>query len=390
MVERFTKKTILIVDDASENIDHLKEFLRLDYGIRGATSGEMAIKIALSQNPDLILLDIMMPEMDGYEVCKKFKSIETTKVIPIIFVTTKSEIDDETKGLGLGAVDYITKPFVPAIVKARVATQLELKEARDDLQNLLKNTLMGSLKVMMDILSLLNPIMFSQASRLRMYTKQITKLLNIKNGWYYELAAMLSHIGCINLSAEILNKLYTGKTLTDREQKIFEMGSKIGYELLANIPKIETIADMILHQHDSVDKNFNSSEIEEEDPGILGGQILKIIIYFDQLITRGNSYEVALKQMKKDPNKFDPLILDALKRSLEIRELEMDVRILNVNELCEGMILDENIYSHKELLVVNKGTEITLLLLKKLQQFSSMAEINEPIRVLVPFKHVTI
>lgn len=129
--------TILIVDDSPMNIKVLGETLKSTYKIRIATDGRKALEIARSTPaPDLILLDIIMPGMDGYEVCRKLQSDHSTKNIPIIFVTSMDEEKDETKGLELGAVDYITKPFSLPIVQARLKTHIELKQHRDFLENL--------------------------------------------------------------------------------------------------------------------------------------------------------------------------------------------------------------------------------------------------------------
>jgi serine phosphatase RsbU (regulator of sigma subunit) len=128
------KSRILIVDDTPANIRVLAELLRQDYLLSVATSGADALEIASSQDrPDLVLLDIMMPQMDGYEVCRRLKADPKTHDVPIIFITAMSEVDDETKGFSLGAVDYITKPIQPAIVRARVDAHLELSLARNTL-----------------------------------------------------------------------------------------------------------------------------------------------------------------------------------------------------------------------------------------------------------------
>ncbi|MCP4578107.1 MAG: response regulator [Deltaproteobacteria bacterium] len=125
---------ILIVDDMPANIRILGQLLRAKYHIRIATSGEKALAIAASEKPpDLVLLDIMMPGMDGYEVCRRLKKDARLSHIPVIFITAKGEVEDETKGLEIGAVDYIVKPFSPSIIMARVKTHLELKRQRDDL-----------------------------------------------------------------------------------------------------------------------------------------------------------------------------------------------------------------------------------------------------------------
>jgi putative two-component system response regulator len=130
------KPVVLVVDDTPQNLKLMVELLRDQYQTLVANSGLRALAIARSpQCPDIILLDIMMPEMDGYEVLRQLKADETTRHIPVIFLTAKSEVDDETKGLALGAVDYITKPISPPIVLARVKSQLLIKDAADFLRN---------------------------------------------------------------------------------------------------------------------------------------------------------------------------------------------------------------------------------------------------------------
>ena len=119
------KPTLLIVDDSPVTIKALSEILKDEYRVLGAASGKKGIEIACGNNPpDLILLDIIMPEMDGYEICHKLKSDELTKKIPVIFVTSRSEPEEEEKGFLIGASDYIIKPFKPAVVRVRVRNQI--------------------------------------------------------------------------------------------------------------------------------------------------------------------------------------------------------------------------------------------------------------------------
>jgi phosphoserine phosphatase RsbU/P len=128
------KKTVLVVDDAPANLQIVNSILKDDYKIRVATSGAKAlVLVKVKPLPDLILLDVVMPEMDGYEVCRILKATPEAKDIPVIFLTGKTEADDETKGFEMGAVDYIHKPFLAAVVKARVHTHLMLREAREQL-----------------------------------------------------------------------------------------------------------------------------------------------------------------------------------------------------------------------------------------------------------------
>lgn len=127
---------VLVVDDAPQNLELMHELLASDYRVKVAASGSRALKVAADASPpDLILLDVMMPEMDGFEVCRRLKAQEHTAGIPVIFLTAKSDPADEEHGLALGAVDYILKPISPPIVRARVRTHLMLKAAADFLRD---------------------------------------------------------------------------------------------------------------------------------------------------------------------------------------------------------------------------------------------------------------
>jgi adenylate cyclase len=131
------RPTILIVDDTPSNLDVLVEVLKPDYRPKVAISGEKALElVAAGVFPDLILLDVMMPGLSGYQVCQQLKADPRTRAIPVIFVTAMSEVEDETRGLELGGVDYVTKPISPPIVKARIKTHLALSRQTRDLERM--------------------------------------------------------------------------------------------------------------------------------------------------------------------------------------------------------------------------------------------------------------
>lgn len=130
------KPTVLVVDDTPDNLTLMSGLLKDKYKVKIANNGERALKVATTGTPpDIILLDIMMPVMDGYETCRHLKENPETRDIPVVFLTAKAEVEDEMKGFELGAVDYITKPISPPIVMARVQTQLQLKQVRDYLKD---------------------------------------------------------------------------------------------------------------------------------------------------------------------------------------------------------------------------------------------------------------
>ncbi len=132
------KQRVLIVDDSPSVLKILNDALRNEYQVSAATSGEEALTLARTQHPDLILLDIKMPDLDGYEVCRRLKQSDETRDIPILFVTILNEVEDEAKGLEMGAVDYIIKPISPVIVQARVRNHMRLKSHQDHLEELVQ------------------------------------------------------------------------------------------------------------------------------------------------------------------------------------------------------------------------------------------------------------
>ena len=127
---------VLIVDDQPANVRVIAEVVRDHYDVFFATTGSKAIDVAVANDVDLILLDVVLPDLDGFEVCKRLKADDRTRLIPVIFVTAREEVRDEARGFDAGGVDYITKPIQPPVVLARVRTHLELKHARDLLESL--------------------------------------------------------------------------------------------------------------------------------------------------------------------------------------------------------------------------------------------------------------
>jgi len=138
MPEEIKKPTILIIDDVMANIKILGSTLQPDYEILFALNAQDGIESVLANRPSLILLDILMPDIDGYEVCRRLKTDEQTRDIPVIFITSRDSDDDEARGFEVGAVDYITKPFSPVVVKARIKTHVELKKQSDFLEWMLR------------------------------------------------------------------------------------------------------------------------------------------------------------------------------------------------------------------------------------------------------------
>jgi len=221
--------TVLVVDDTEANVDILVDTLGEIYDVSVAMDGQSALEVVAEEPPDLILLDVMMPGMDGYEVCERLKANGKTRGIPIIFVTAKVEVADEIKGFKSGAVDYITKPISPPVVKARVETHLKLRKAERELQEMVEKTLSGAIGVLVDILSVANPTAFSRASRLKRHLNDLMAAANLTAFWQIRLAAMLSQIGCVTVSPETIEKIYRGQEVSQEEKATYNRYPQVGF-----------------------------------------------------------------------------------------------------------------------------------------------------------------
>jgi len=240
--------TILLVDDTPVNIQVLANCLKDWYQIKIATNGSKALEIAgSSPPPDLILLDVMMPEMDGYEVCKQLKQNKETAQIPVIFITALAEKRQEARGLAVGAVDYITKPFVPELVLARVKIHLELKRYRENLEKLVQErtrelelTQDVTIECMGALAEYRDPETGGHIKRTRQYVSILAKKLKDHPRFraYLDEATMrklyksapLHDIGKVGVPDHILLK--PGK-VTDEEFALIKEHAKYGRDVIA-------------------------------------------------------------------------------------------------------------------------------------------------------------
>lgn len=384
MMDSSEKSKVLIVDDAPEHIQVLMETLKDEYTIVAAINGEKALELAASEPvPDIILLDIMMPGMDGYEVCSRLKAQAKTSKIPVIFVTAMDQVENETAGFAIGAVDYVTKPISPPIVRARVKTHLSLRHAQQRLQDLLKKTLGGSVRVLVDILSLANPAAFSRSSQLRQLVKEMSINLGLNDIWKLELAAMLSQIGCVTLPAETLNKLYAGEDLTEEEREQYAGYAARGAELIAHIPHLESVAGMIARIQEPLGWEY-TIEPRKRDAVIIGGQLLQITTDYIQHVNSGMSPESVIQQMNNGEEKYDLVLVNTLERVLGIKAQELSEKTVTVKDIFSGMILNQDVYSEDGTLLAVNGTELAPATVKIIQHHSESEGIKGPIRVFAP------
>lgn len=350
------KRTILAVDDTLANIDVVKGVLSQDYLVQAALNGKIALKIIEKHKPDLILLDIMMPDMDGYEVCQILKSQAHTKDIPIIFLTAKSLEQDEAKGLSLGAVDYITKPISPPILKERVKNHLIIQASKEMLakqnevleERVIERT--SQLAELQDVAMVAmgalaesrDPETGNHIRRTQRYVKALATEAS-KHGQYKDFltpdvitslfkSAPLHDIGKVGIEDSILLK--PGK-LTDEEFDEMKRHAEFGRDAISAAEKSIDSADNFLifakeiayYHHEK----WDGSGYPERLSGVnipLSARLMAVADVYDALISK-RCYKPAFSHEKAvdiitegKSNHFEPLLVDCfLAIAEEFREI---------------------------------------------------------------------
>jgi putative two-component system response regulator len=340
--------TILVIDDTPENIDLLSAVLRVDYKVKAALNGQRALKIANSDNkPDLILLDIMMPDMDGYEVCRLLKENPATRNIPVIFVTAKNQEADEKKGFELGAVDYITKPISPPIVKARVATHLALYDQNRILEKKVQERTLELTDTRLEIIRRLGRAAEFKDNetgmhviRMSLYARLIAEALSFDEEWVDILynAAPMHDIGKIGIPDNVLLK--PGK-LDEDEWKIMSRHPVIGVEIIGDgdAPLFEMAKEIAWSHHEKWDGSGYPRGLKGEDIPI-SARIVAVADVFDALTTerpykKAWTIEAAVQHIDDQSGKhFDPDLVKVLHavlpEILEIRQKYSESNIVYV------------------------------------------------------------
>ncbi|WP_028579217.1 response regulator [Desulfogranum japonicum] len=323
------KPTILIVDDTAENITVLSRIL-VDYNVKVANNGPKALEIALRFKPNLILLDIMMPQMDGYAVCLRLKQDLRTKNIPVIFVTSMDEVTDEARGFELGAVDYITKPVSPPVVLARVKTHLKLYDQNRALEELVNERTKELNESRLEIIRRLGLAAEYKDNetgmhviRMSCYCKILATAIGMSNEEVDLIlnASPMHDVGKIGIADDILLK--PGR-LNDKERAIMERHTEIGAKIIGehDNPLLKMARTVALTHHEKWNGSGYPKGLKGEDIPLVG-RIAAVADVFDALISKRPYKEAwpvekAVALFKEESGQhFDPALIEVFVQNLD-------------------------------------------------------------------------
>lgn len=331
------KQTILVVDDLPDNIAVLRGVLQHNYKIKAALNGQQALTIASSANkPDIILLDVMMPEMDGHQVCLALKENPVTAKIPVIFITAKDQVEDETQGLALGAVDYISKPINPAIVLARVQTHLALSNQQRELEKQVQQRTIELEDSRLEVIRRLGRAAEYKDNetglhviRMSWYARFLAEAMGANDDWVELLfkAAPMHDIGKIGIADSILLK--PGKLDAEQWQEM-QRHSQYGAKILGNNdhPLFVMAKEIALFHHEKWDGSGYPKGLKgEEIP--LAARVVAITDVYDALTSerpykKAWSEADALNLLQQEAGKhFDPALVPLFLQSMEkVRQIQ--------------------------------------------------------------------
>lgn len=338
MIEKTSeyRSTVLIVDDTPENISLLNAALKDQYIIKVATGGSKAIEIASSGQVDIILLDVMMPFMDGFETCRRLKDNPLTRRIPVVFITAKGEVDDESVGFACGGVDYISKPIRYPIVRERVRTHLALYNQKRTLEEIVRMRTAELTNTRQEILNRLGMAAEYRDNETGLHVSRVcrySRLIALEYGLPEEEAELLYNaapmhdVGKIGIPDRILLK--NGK-LDDDEWQIIKSHCEIGHKIIGDHSDnlLKAAASLALCHHEKWDGSGYPKGLKGTDIPLFS-RVLSIADVYDALTSKRpykkpwETHEAVAEIEKQSGRHFDPAVVRAFLKSLpEILEVQ--------------------------------------------------------------------
>lgn len=370
---------ILLVDDDSHVLDGYRRTLSREFEVETALGGQQALAVAAEKGPYAVVVsDMRMPGMDGIQLLSRIKALSPDTIR--VMLTGHADTETAVHAINEGSIfRFLNKPCEKELIAKTLTAALVQYRLVTAEKQLLEQTLSGSLQVLTEVLSLVNPAAFSRAERARRYIHHVVTAMKLGNPWQYEAAAMLSQLGCVTLAPETIDAVYSGKPLSDNEQSQFDAHPNVAYELLSKIPRLEPIAWMVQHQNRPA-ANGDESKVADMR---LGAEILRLILAYEQAIHKGVSRTEAAHVLARQNTDFSPAFFEALV-TLDPNAEDGQTRKCRIAELSPGMIIQHEVRSHEGALLVSEGQEVTPTVIFKLKNCHARGAVAGEVTVSTP------
>ena len=374
---------VLFVDDEPNVLDGIRRQLRNRLDVETAIGAAAGLELIEKAGPFAVVVsDMRMPEMNGARFLAKVHEISPDSVRMVL--SGQADLDSTVAAVNDGHIfRFLMKPCDTDRLLHSVNSGIEQYRLVTSEKHLLENTLNASIKVLVEVLGLINPVARRRAQQIEKYTKAATIALKLPNPWKYDLAGMLSNLGCITLPAETLNKVYGGRPLSDEESKLYGSHPEVARRLLGQIPRLEDVAGMVGGQGVTPPKELATQNSSTWNPQVIGATILWTATKFDQGISEGRSPGSIAHQIRQSTPQVPSAIVTAMERTTPDSTKRRESQLLKVEELSVGMILEGDVVSQQGMRLVPKGVEISVSLLGRIRTIASGVGVAEPIAVSV-------
>jgi response regulator RpfG family c-di-GMP phosphodiesterase len=377
---------ILFVDDDANVLSAYQRQLRKQFSIDTAPGPEQGLEALARRGPYAVVVsDMNMPGMDGVQFLARARDIAPDTVR--MMLTGNASLNTAIDALKEGNIfRFLTKPCPPEILSKSLQAGIEQYRLIKAERDLLEKTLSGSIKVLTDILSMVDPESFGRAVMLRDSTRTLAKALKVPNLWEVVVAAMVAQIGCVTIPPQLTAKACSGQPLSPEETLMLSRVPEIGRNLLGNIPRLESVAKIVLYQNKRFDgSGFPQDAIAQQEIP-LGSRILKILSDMAQLESSGMTKPAALKQMRTRVGWYDPDVLGAAVACFasptpHVAATDRVVIKAWVKNLCIGQVLMSDVTTQDDTLLISAGHTISETLLEKIKNYAQLTGIKEPIYV---------
>ncbi|HVI09932.1 MAG TPA: HD domain-containing phosphohydrolase [Candidatus Binatia bacterium] len=370
---------VLLVDDDSNVLNGYRRSLGREFHLETAIGGEQALKLVSDNGAyAVIVADMKMPGMDGIQLLSKVRVASPNTVR--VMLTGNADTESAIEAINEGAIfRFLTKPCGKELMgKTLTAALIQYRLVTAE-SNLLEQTLSGCIQVLTEVLSLVNPAAFSRAERACRYIRHVTTVMKLNNPWQYEVAAMMSQLGCVTLPPETIESVYKGEELSANEQALYDAHPGVASGLLSKIPRLEPIAWMIEHQ--------NEATPPEVDPDMedvrMGAQILRLVLAYEKLIHRGKSRTEAVHTLALQNKDFNKSFFDALVM-LDPNAEEGKIQKCRIEMLTPEMIIQSEMRTADGTLIASKGQEVTAALIIKLKNLAARRAIMGEVTISLP------
>jgi response regulator RpfG family c-di-GMP phosphodiesterase len=373
---------VLFVDDEPNILEGFHRHLRKHVEIDTATSGEEGLRMVAANGPYAVVVsDMRMPNMNGSQFLAKVRAVSPDSIRMIL--SGQADMESTIAAVNDGHIfRFLTKPCSGEQLLEGVDSGLRQYKLIHAEKDLLENTLSSAIRVLTEILGMTNPGAYSRAARIQRYTEELTNALGMPLPWELKLASMLSQLGFVALPADTLAKVYAGQKLSADEQAMFDSHPAMAGKLLAGVPRLETVAEIVAGQATRVDTTRMPAQLSDWDSKSLNIQLLHAASEFDQLLSAGLNRAHAIERLRAPAYAIPGAVLDALNRLPPVG-MQTASRMVGLVQLVPGMLLDEDVMSSKGVRLVQKGQEVTRTMLERLHSVATGVGIVEPLRVTV-------